>query len=107
LRRPLFRHQDQDLGLRTRRQIELFRQREAAKRERVQRRLEEAHVRHLNFELVQRIVLLISAMAIAIAIGLASAGSATALKLAIGAGGVWAAIVSALYRFNGRKKEED
>lgn len=73
----------------------------------MQRKAEEARVRHLNFELVQRVVLLISAVAMAVAIGVAATGNATALKLALGAGGVWAAIAGALYRFSSKEKEDD
>lgn len=104
---PSFHRRDRDNGLRTQRQIELFRQREAAKRERVKRKAEEAQVRHLNFELVQRAVLLISAVALAVAAGLAASGNTAALKLAVGAGGAWAAIAGALYRFSSKEREDD
>ena len=67
--------QDENRGLRTERQIELYRRREAAKRERAERcevearaREAEARVRHLNFELVQRGVLLVMGVVIGIAI---------------------------------------
>lgn len=106
-RSPSFRHRDRDNGLRTQRQIELFRQREAAKRERVKRKAEEAQVRHLNFELVQRVVLLVSAVALAVAVGLTASGDTSTLKLAVGAGGVWAAIAGAMYRFSSKKREDD
>lgn len=92
------RKQDKTRGLRTERQIALYRQREAAKRERAQRRAEEARVRHLNFELVQRIVLLVLAVAIGVAVVIGATGDAGLLKLALGAGGIWGAIAGALYR---------
>lgn len=93
-----FHDRDENSGLRTQRQIELFRQREAAKRERAQRRAEEARVRHLNFELVQRTVLLIATVAVAVTIALAAVGNDAALKVALGAGGAWTALASFIYR---------
>ena len=103
---PSFHNRYEDTGLRTQRQIELFRQREAAKRERAERRAEEARVRHLNFGLVQRAVLLVAAIAIPIAIGLGAVGGGTELKLAVGASGLWAAVLSAT-RTRTQDKERD
>lgn len=90
---------DESRGLRTSKQIALFRQRQAAKREQAERREAEARVRHLNFDLVQRAVLLILALAIGIVLLIAALSNLDELKFALGGASAWAAIAAALYRW--------
>jgi hypothetical protein len=89
-------------GLRTERQITLYRQREAAKRERAERREVEARVRHSNFELIQRAVLLVIGVGVGSAIIVGGAGDPDLLKLALAAASAWAAVSAALYRWGRR-----
>jgi uncharacterized membrane protein len=96
--------QDENQGLRTERQILLYRQREAAKRERAERCEVEARVRHLNFELIQRIVLLVLSVIIGMVAVLGAFNDPELLKLASGAAAVWGMIAAALYRWGGRRE---
>ena len=91
-------------GLRTERQIELYRQREAAKRERAERRAAEAHVRQLNLSVVQQAVLLVMAVIIGMAIVFGALVNPELLKLAGGAAAAWGVIAGALYRWGSREK---
>jgi hypothetical protein len=68
---------------------------------RAQRRAEEAQVRHLNFDLIQRAVLLICT--VGVGLGLATGHS----SLAIGTGSVWAVIAASLYRSRSRDEQDD
>lgn len=95
---------DEIKGLQTERQIALFRQREAAKRERAERREAEARVRHSNFELIQRVVLLACAIVIGLGIAVGSANNPDVLKLAMGGGGVWGVMVATLYGLSARRE---
>lgn len=54
---PDLHHDDEIDGLRTQEEIDLYRQREATKRERAKRRYAETCVRHLQLELVIRAAL--------------------------------------------------
>lgn len=92
-------------GLRTERQISLFRKREAARRERAERREADARVRHLNFELVQRGVLLVLAMTIGIALMIGALGNPEAFKLAAGGATAWGVIAAALHRWRPKPRE--
>ena|GEM_PF-2852029 len=103
------RQQNENQGLRTERQIELYRQREAAKRERAERREvearareSEARVRHLNFELIQRVVLLVMGVAIGVVTIISAFGNPELPKLSIAAASLWASIAAALYRWGGQ-----
>lgn len=83
---PSHKQSDENRGLRTERQIMLYRQREAARRERAERREAEARVRHLNLALVERIVLLVLAVAVAIAVLVGALGDRELLRVALGTG---------------------
>ena len=89
---------DQTNGLRTERQIDLFRKREAAKREQAQRREAEARVRHLNLDLVIRIVLLVVAISIGISVIVGTLGNPMALKVSLVAASAWAAFAAGVVR---------
>jgi uncharacterized membrane protein len=102
--------QDENQGLRTERQIELYRQREAARRERAERwevearaREAEARVRHLNLGLIERTVLLVLGMIIGVAAILGALANPELLTLAGGAATVWGVIAGALYRWSLRE----
>jgi hypothetical protein len=97
---------DENNGLRTERQIALYRQREAAKRERAERRELEAQVRHSNFELIQRAILLLVGVAIGVALIIGATGEPNLLKLALVATTGWATLAAALYR-RGRPKQAE
>jgi hypothetical protein len=101
--------QNENQGLRTERQIELYRQREAAKRERAERceiearaRESEARVRHLNFDLIQRIVLLVLGVIIGMVAMIGAFGDPALLRLSIAAATLWGSIAAALYRWGNR-----
>lgn len=98
---------DQESGLRTERQIDLFRRREAAKREQAQRKEAEARVRHLNLDFVIRIVLLVIATLIGISVIVGALGSPTALKLSLIAASAWAAIAAGVIRALRPKPKEE
>jgi uncharacterized membrane protein len=85
-------------GLRTRKQISLFIERENARQVRAERRTAEARVRHMNFELVTRIVLLILAVGIGISVIVGVLGNPSVLELSVLAASVWGAIAAALLR---------
>jgi len=89
---------DQTSGLRTERQIDLFRKREAAKREQAQRKEAEACVRHLNLDFVIRIVLLVIAILIGISVIVGALGNPIALELSLVAASAWAAIAAGVIR---------
>lgn len=92
-------HKDDELsGLRTRRQISLYIERENARQVRAERREIEARVRHLNFDLILRIVLLVLAVGIGVSVVVGALGNPTALKLALLAASAWGAIAAALLR---------
>lgn len=98
------RHDD-NKGLRTERQIALFRQREAARREQAERREAEARVRHRNFDLVQRVVLLVMAIPIGAAVAIGALGNPELLKLALAGASAWSVIAAALYRLRPKLNE--
>jgi hypothetical protein len=89
---------DEFRRLKTRKQIELFRLREAAKCDQAERKEAEARVRHLNVDLAMRIVLLVLAIGIAISVIIGAAGDPEALKLSLVAAGAWGSIAAALSR---------
>jgi hypothetical protein len=98
---------DENQGLRTKRQIELYRQREAAKRERAERREVEARVRHLNFALIQRVVLLVMGVAIGIALIIGARRDPALLEISLASASVWGAIAAGLYRWEPKKTSTD
>ncbi len=97
---------DPDKGLRTERQIQMYRQREAAKRERAERREAEARVRFFNFQLVQAAVLLVATVIIGVALVVGLVASPQLLKLAIPSAGAWGAVVAVLYRWGPKQSEK-
>jgi len=105
--------QNENQGLRTERQIELYRQREEAKRERAERREveartreSEARVRHLNFDLVQRAVLLVLGVIIGMVVMIGALSDPELLKLSIPAATLWGSVAAALYRWERRGRVE-
>jgi hypothetical protein len=107
-------NQDENKGLRTERQIALYRQREAAKRERAERREvearareAEARVRHLKFELVERVALLIMGVAIGGAVVIGGLREPALLKISLGAAGAWGVIAATLSRRRFRRRGAD
>lgn len=97
---------DTSQGLRTERQITLFRQREEARREQAKRRETEAHVRHLNFDLFQRAVLLVLGIAIGTAIVIGALLDPGLLKLGLLAASAFGAIAAGLHRWGSKSREE-
>lgn len=85
-------------GLRDRRQIDLYVEREEARKRRAERREVEARVRQMNFDLVQRAVLLVLAIAVSVAVVIAAASNPELLKLAVGAGGLGGVIAAMVFR---------
>lgn len=110
---PAEKQPDSNKGLRTERQIELYRKREAAKREEAERREAEAkareaearareaeaQVRHLNFGLVERIGFFGFATAVGVVALIGALGDPNLLKVATGAGGLGGAVVAVRYRW--------
>ena len=84
----------EDEGLRTERQIALYRMREAAKRARVERKEAEARVRHLNLELVERTTYLITVVVLVILWIAGAASDDGLLKAALLIGGAKAGIAT-------------
>lgn len=89
---------DPNSELRDRRQIQLYIEREEARKRRTERREAEARVRQANFELIQRMVFLALAVVVVLAVLIGVAGGAELLKLALGAGGILGAIAAGLHR---------
>ncbi|MDQ2629634.1 MAG: hypothetical protein M3Y75_01475 [Actinomycetota bacterium] len=104
---PQRKQLDENRGLRTERQIELYRKREEAKRERAERREVEARVRQLNLSVVQQAVFLLMGVVIGVAVVFGALGSPELLKLACGAAAAWGVIAGALYRWVSRGKASD
>ncbi len=96
---------DPDKGLRTERQIQMYRQREAAKRERAERREAEARVRFFNFQLVQSVVLLTVTVMVGVAFIVSLVVSPQLLEVAIPAVGAWGAIATLLSRWGPKQSE--
>jgi len=90
---------DPNRGLRTERQIQLYRQREAARRERAERREAEAKVRFANLQLAQGAVLLAVVAVIGLALVVGLLVDPDAQKLGVPAVGIWSALAAALYRW--------
>lgn len=90
---------DETNRLRTERQIILHRQRQAARREEVECQEAEMRVRHLKFDLAQRIVLLALVVALGIAIFVTTLSNPDELQIAVGGASGWAVIAAALYRW--------
>lgn len=84
--------------LRTRREIDLFIEREHARQVRAERREAEAQVRHRNFELITEIVLLVFAVAIATSVIAGAMNNPGILKISILAASAWGAVAAALLR---------
>lgn len=104
------RHKSDEIdGLRTERQIELFRKREAARRERAERREAEARVRHSNFELVMRIILLTLAVVVWLMAILGAPGDPVLRWLSLIGAGAWTAVVGTLIQIlrTGSKRKAD
>jgi hypothetical protein len=89
-------------GLRTRNQIALFVERQKALRAQADREAAEQLVRHLKFDLTQRVVLLVIGVAIGIAVIVGALDSPQLLKLSLVAASAWGAISAALYRLRPR-----
>jgi hypothetical protein len=110
---PADKQQNQNKGLRTERQIELYRKRVAAKREEAEQREAdakareaearareaEAEVRHLNFGLVERIGFFVFAMVVGVVAVRGALSDPDLLKVAAGAGGLGGAAAAARYRW--------
>jgi hypothetical protein len=103
---PPSKKRDPDKGLRTERQIQLYRLREAAKRDRAERREAEARVRYSNFQLVQAAVLLAVAVLIGVAFVIGLLANQQLLKFAVPAAGAWGALAAALYRWRPKQREK-
>lgn len=117
---PAEEQPDQNKGLRTERQIELYRKREGAKREEAVRREAdakareaearareaEAQVRHLNFGLVERIGFFGFAMAVGVVAVIGVQSDPNLLKVAAGAGGLGGAAVTARYRWVSKRSKD-
>jgi hypothetical protein len=93
-----FKRADLDRGLRTERQIQMFRQREAAMQDRAERREAEARVRWFNFLLAQAVVFLAVTVTLTIAFMTGLAPSPRLLEVAIPAAGASSAIATAFHR---------
>jgi len=116
---PAEKQSNQNKSLRTERQIELYRKREAAKREEAERREAdakareaearareaEAQVRHLNFGLVERIGFFAFAMAVGIVAIIGTQSDPDLLKVAAGAGGLGGAAAAARYRWISKRSK--
>lgn len=112
---------DENEGLRSEREIELYRQREKAKREKAERREAEARareaeahareaeaqVRHLNFGLVERIGFFGFAMVVGVGAIIGALSDPDLLKIAAGAGGLGGAAAAARYRWLTRQPGRD
>lgn len=92
-------------GLRTRREISLFIERENARQIRAERRSAEARVRQLNLELVTRIVLLVLTVGIGTSLIIGALGNPSALRLSLLGASAWAAIAAALLRLLRTKQD--
>jgi hypothetical protein len=90
-------------GLRDRRQIALFVEREEALLKRAEREEQEEHVRNLKFERLERAVLLVLGVAIGIAIALGCLRDPKLLELAGPAAAVWGGIGFGLSRQASRR----
>jgi hypothetical protein len=118
-RNPAEKQPDQNKGLRTERQIELYRKRVAAKREEAEQREAdakareaearareaEAKVRHLNFGLVERIGFFGFAMAVGVVAVFGALSHPDLLKVAAGAGGLGGAAAAARYRWISKRSK--
>jgi hypothetical protein len=118
-RHPAEKQPDQNKGLRTERQIELYRKRVAAKREEAEQREAdarareaeahareaEAQVRHLNFGLVERIGFFGFAMAVGVVAVIGALSDPDLLKVAAGAGGLGGAAAAARYRWVSKRSK--
>lgn len=93
-----FKTADLSRSLRTERQIQMFRQREAAMQDRAERRQAEARVRWLNFLLVQAAVFFAVAVTLTIAFMVGLATSPRLLEVAIPAAGASSAIATTFHR---------
>jgi hypothetical protein len=93
-----FRGRDELDGLRTRKEISLFVERENARQVRAERRGAEARVRHLNFELIAEIVLLVLAVGIGTSLIVGALGDPGLLEVSLLAASAWGAIAAALLR---------
>ncbi|HEY8816103.1 MAG TPA: hypothetical protein VIP57_13495 [Candidatus Dormibacteraeota bacterium] len=85
-------------------EITLFIRQQEALLVRAQRKEADARVRHSNFELIQRVVLLVLAIAVGVAVVIGAAGNPELLKLALGGGGLLGAIGAALHRWDHKQR---
>lgn len=100
------RHSSDEIdGLQSREEIDLYIEREKARKIRAESReaeadadAAEARVRHLNLDYGLRIVLAVVALGIGIAVIIGAAGEPAALKLSLVAASVWAAIAAGAMR---------
>jgi hypothetical protein len=99
-------------GLKNERQITLYRLREAAKRDRAERRVVEAHareveayVRHLNLGLVERVVFVLICVGLTVAFISGALHEEDLLKIALGTSGLGGAFAASRGRL-GRPRNE-
>jgi hypothetical protein len=79
-------------------EIALFIKQQKALLALAERREADARVRHSNFELIQRAVLLVLAVVVGLAVLIGAASDPELLKLALGAGGILGAIGAGVHR---------
>lgn len=91
-------------GLSSPDEITLFIRQEEALLVRARRQEADARVRHSNFELVQRAVLLVLMIAVGLAALIGAASDPELFKLALGAGGILGAIGAAVHRWDHKQR---
>lgn len=97
--------QDENKGLKTERQITLYRKREAARRVQAERREAdarareaEARVRHLNLGLIERVVFLTAVIAIGLTALIGTLRNPELTQAVFGIGGLGGVVAAACYR---------
>ena len=93
-------------GLESPDEIALFVKQQKALLVLAERREADARVRHSNFELIQRAVLLALAVVVGLAALIGAAGDPELLKLALGAGGILGAIGAGVHRWDHRQRAD-
>lgn len=95
---PHKRKREQVNGLRTRKQIELFREREGARRAQAERREAEARVRQMNVDTFIRVGLFVLGLGIGISVIIGGLGNPVLLRLSIPAATAWGLAAASLTR---------
>ncbi|HET9677168.1 MAG TPA: hypothetical protein VFP21_06660 [Solirubrobacterales bacterium] len=90
-------------GLGTPEEIALFVQQQNALTAQAKREEAQQHVRHLKFDLAQRFVLLLLAVALAVVLLIGALGDPELLKAALGGGGL-AMLAGCLYRWSAQER---